>query len=166
MHQNPKATTNLAPCLTAGCCHLGEFNVVITQPFVFYCGSFRTTDATVCRNVAMVANAVSSKKNKYRRPKMIAHQLSRPRDIKLVLQVSNRTTVNPLMGTLKPQRNGPLAIQWLVYWPLMGGLLQLVQRRGDWADCCTKCNSPSINGQYTNFILFDMELNYLCTWKG
>jgi len=23
----------------------------------------------------------------------------------------------------------------LVHWPLMGGLLHLVQRRGDWADC-------------------------------
>ena len=46
----------------------------------------------------------------------------------------------------------------LVHWPLMGGLLHLVQRRGDWAGCgpaqspprCTKCNSPPINGQCTN----------------
>jgi len=45
----------------------------------------------------------------------------------------------------------------------MGGLLHLVQRRGDWAGPqpaqtpprCTKCNSPPINGQYTNFVLFD-----------
>ena len=37
----------------------------------------------------------------------------------------------------------------LVHWPLMGGLLRLVQRVGDWADPqlaqaaprCTKCNS-------------------------
>jgi len=30
--------------------------------------------------------------------------------------------VNPLMGTLKPQRNGPLyRIRLLVHWPLMGG---------------------------------------------
>ena len=37
----------------------------------------------------------------------------------------------------------------------MGGLLRLVQRRGDWAGPqpaqapprCTKCNSPPINGQ-------------------
>jgi len=36
----------------------------------------------------------------------------------------------------------------LVHWPLMGGLLHLVQRGGDWAGpwppqvppCCTKCN--------------------------
>ena len=40
----------------------------------------------------------------------------------------------------------------------MGGLLHLVQRRGAWAccgpvqcpPCCTKCNSPPINGQCTN----------------
>ena len=47
----------------------------------------------------------------------------------------------------------------LVHWPLMGGLLYLVQRGGgDWAGCspaqspprCTKCNSPPINGQCTN----------------
>ena len=46
----------------------------------------------------------------------------------------------------------------LVHWPLMGGLLHLVQRRGDWVGPqpahahprCTKCNSPPINGQWTN----------------
>ena len=46
----------------------------------------------------------------------------------------------------------------LVHWPLMGGLLNLVQRRGDWVGPqpaqapprCTKCNSPPINGQCTN----------------
>jgi len=54
----------------------------------------------------------------------------------------------------------------LVHWPLMGGLLHLVQRGGAWAGCgpaqshprCTKCNSPPINGQCTNFILFDVAL--------
>ena len=43
----------------------------------------------------------------------------------------------------------------LVHWPLMGGLLHLVQRGGDRAGPqpaqapprCTKCNSPPINGQ-------------------
>ena len=42
--------------------------------------------------------------------------------------------------------------------PLMSGLLHLVQRGGDWAGpqpdqsppCCSKCNSPPINGQCTN----------------
>jgi len=46
----------------------------------------------------------------------------------------------------------------LLHWPLMGGLLHLVQRGGDWAgpqpaqapSRRTKCNSPPINGQCTN----------------
>ena len=46
----------------------------------------------------------------------------------------------------------------LVHWPLMGGLLHLIQRGGDWAGWspaqspprCTKCNSPPINVQCTN----------------
>jgi len=49
---------------------------------------------------------------------------------------------------------------------LMGGLLHLVQLGGDWAGPqptqapprCIKCNSPPINGQCTNFVLFDMAL--------
>jgi len=40
----------------------------------------------------------------------------------------------------------------LVHWPLMGGLLHLVQQRGDWAGpqpaqappCCTECISQSL----------------------
>ena len=57
----------------------------------------------------------------------------------------------------------------LVHWPLMGELLHFVQRGGAWAGCgpaqspprSTKCNSPpiSINGQCTNFILFDVALS-------
>ena len=43
------------------------------------------------------------------------------------------------------------------------GLLHLVQRGGDWAGpqpaqappCCTKCNSPPINGQYTVLLYND-----------
>jgi len=46
----------------------------------------------------------------------------------------------------------------LVHWQLMGGLLLLVQQGGDWVGPqptqappdCTKCNSPTINGQCTN----------------
>jgi len=46
----------------------------------------------------------------------------------------------------------------------MGGLLRLVQRGGAWAGCgpakspprCTKYNNPPINGQCTNYILFDV----------
>ena len=48
----------------------------------------------------------------------------------------------------------------------MGGLLHLVQRGRPRVGCgpaqsrprCTKCNSPPINGQCTNFILFDVAL--------
>ena len=75
--------------------------------------------------------------------------------------------LNPLIGTLKPQSNGHYtAIRWLVHWPLIGELLHLVQRGRASAGCgpaespphCTKCNSPPINGQCTNFILFDVAL--------
>jgi len=48
----------------------------------------------------------------------------------------------------------------------MGGLLHLVQRGGAWVGLqptqapprCTKCNSTRINGQCTNFVLFDVAL--------
>jgi len=46
----------------------------------------------------------------------------------------------------------------LVHWPLMGGLLHLVQQGGYWAGPqptqaplrCTNCNSPPINDQSSN----------------
>jgi len=46
----------------------------------------------------------------------------------------------------------------LVHWPLMGVVLHLVQRGGDWTGPqpaqfplrCTKCNTPPINGQCTD----------------
>ena len=55
-------------------------------------------------------------------------------------------------------------IRRLVHWPLMGGLLHLVQRGEARAGCGpaqsphrrTKFNSPPINCQCTNFILFDV----------
>ena len=66
------------------------------------------------------------------------------------------TTFNPLdsKGNCSATSNN----MKLVHWPLMGGLLHLVQRVGDWAGPqpgqapprCTKCNSPPINGQCTN----------------
>jgi len=48
----------------------------------------------------------------------------------------------------------------------MGGLLYLVQRGKDWAGPqpaqahprYAKCNSPPINSQCTNFVLFDVAL--------
>ena len=76
---------------------------------------------------------------------------------------------NSLMDTLKPHSNGPLYTRWWVHWPLLGRLLHLVQRGGSWAGCgpaqspprCTKCNSPPINGQCNNFILFDVPVKGL-----
>ena len=54
----------------------------------------------------------------------------------------------------------------LTYWPLMGGLLHLVQRRGAQSlPRCTKCNSPPINGQCTNFSQCSMKHEYLTFWK-
>jgi len=68
------------------------------------------------------------------------------------------------MGTLKLQSNGPiysntligtLAVdEWAVtFGTARRGLGKLRSRLR-----CTKCNSPSINGQCTNFILFDVAL--------
>jgi len=55
----------------------------------------------------------------------------------------------------------------LAQWPLMGGLLHLIQRKGDWAGPqpaqapprCTKCNNPRIisitkNECHSNIIVF------------
>ena len=58
----------------------------------------------------------------------------------------------------------------LVHWPLMGGLLHLVQRGGDWAgpqpaqapSRCTKCNSPPINGRCTNHLIDTIDSPFLC----
>jgi len=33
------------------------------------------------------------------------------------------------------QRDHYSAIRWLVHWPLMGGLLHLVQQKGAWVNC-------------------------------
>ena len=54
----------------------------------------------------------------------------------------------------------------------MGGLLHMVQQGGAWAGCgpaqsppCyTKCNSPPINSQCTNFILFNVAMYGCETW--
>jgi len=65
-------------------------------------------------------------------------------------------TINPLMGT--GDYSATSNNMKFVHWPLMGGLLHLVERGGDWAGPqpaqspprCTKCNDPPINGQCTN----------------
>jgi len=74
-----------------------------------------------------------------------------------------------LADTLKLQGNGPCSSTVIVHWPLMGGLLHLVPRGRAWVGCglaqspprCTKCNSQPVNGQCTNFILFDVVLYWL-----
>jgi len=70
--------------------------------------------------------------------------------------MSKTTEFNPLMGT--GNYSAASNNMKLVQWPSMGGLLHLVQRGGDWVGpqpaqappCCTKCNSPPINGHCTN----------------
>ena len=67
----------------------------------------------------------------------------------------------------QPQSNGPSYSNTVtaLHWPLMGGLLFDTAKRA-WVGCgsvqspprCTKCNSPPINGQCTNFMLFDVAL--------
>ena len=67
-----------------------------------------------------------------------------------------KININILMGTGNYSEEGNN--MRLVHWTLMGGLLHLVQRGGDWAGLqpnqapprCTKYNSPPINGQCTN----------------
>jgi len=81
--------------------------------------------------------------------------------------------INPLIATLKPQSNGPsysntvigtLAVdEWAV---TFGTARRGLGGAATWAGCgpaqtppcCTKCNSPPINGQCTNFVLFDVAL--------
>jgi len=83
----------------------------------------------------------------------------------LLVRLATFAAVNPLTVTCKPQSNGSLySNRWLVHWLLMGGLLHLVQRGENWTgpqpaqipSRCTKCNSPSMNGQCTNSMLFDV----------
>jgi len=62
----------------------------------------------------------------------------------------------------------------LVHWPLMGGLLHLVQRGGAWPGCgpaqapprCTKCNSPppSTASVPITVLLYDVPL--LCGFNA
>ena len=80
---------------------------------------------------------------------------------------------NPLIGT--GNYSATSTDMMLIHWSLMSGLLHLVQRGGDWAGPqsaqapprCTKCNSPSINGQFipTSYY-FVWHYNYLRTLKG
>ena len=75
---------------------------------------------------------------------------------------------NPLIATLKPQSNGPSYSNTMIStlavdrWVVTCG----TARRGLASPCCTKCNSPPINGQYTNFVLFSVALSLPLEFKG
>jgi len=75
---------------------------------------------------------------------------------------------NPLIRTLKPQSNGPLYSNTVIGtlavdgWTVTFGTTKRGPRRTAAPPRppprCTKCNSPPINGQCTNFVLFDVAL--------
>jgi len=71
------------------------------------------------------------------------------------------------MATLKPQRYGPLYINTVIgILAIDGWAVTFGTARRVWvghgpaqsSPRCTKCNSPPINSQYTNFILIDAAL--------
>jgi len=77
----------------------------------------------------------------------------------------NLQGINPLIGTLKPQSNGPLYSNTVISTLAVdGSAVTLVQRGGAWAGYgpaqssprCTKCNKPSTMWHYY----------YLCTLKN
>jgi len=59
-----------------------------------------------------------------------------------------------------------------VHWPLMGGLLHVVQQGGEWAGPQPKCNSPvpTYQRQRTNHpyccIMVRCSAVLRCPWKG
>ena len=76
--------------------------------------------------------------------------------------------VNPLIATLKPQSNGPsygntvidtLAVDgWTVTFGTARRELGGAAARPVPSSLCQMYNSPPINGQCTNFVLFDVPL--------
>jgi len=72
--------------------------------------------------------------------------------------------VQPFTGTLKPQSNGPLysnrVIGTLVVdrWAVTFGTARRGLGGAAAHPCCTKCNNPPINGQCTNFTVFNVSL--------
>ena len=82
---------------------------------------------------------------------------------------------NPLIATLKPQSSGSSYSNTVIdTLAVDGGLLQSIQRGGDWVGPqpaqapprCINCNRPPINGQWTNFVLFDVPLQLPSESKG
>ena len=75
--------------------------------------------------------------------------------------------VNALIDTLTPMSNGPLHNNTMIGTLAVDGWAVIfgTARRGGAGQQpaqaparCTECNSPPINGQCTNFILFDVAL--------
>jgi len=74
-------------------------------------------------------------------------QSRRPWPTSSYTQSGKLSLIKTFLGTLKPQRNGRnAAIRWLVHWPLMGGLLHLVQRGGD----CVGCGPVSFSVKFSD----------------
>ena len=86
-------------------------------------------------------------------------------------QVDRLGSLYPLIGT--GNYSATSNNMKLVHWPLMAGLLHLVQRWGDGAGPqpaqapprCTKCNSPPISGQCT-IIVMSVALRFNMPVKG
>ena len=109
-----------------------------------YCARNRAVQVTLCLSLLPPAPPT-----KTRRPEIRCRLVN-------MSQENSHCFINPLMGT------GNYSVRSnnmkLVHWPLMGGLLHLVQRGGDWVGPqpaqaplrCTKCNSLPISGQCTN----------------
>jgi len=130
------------PCVLLPVLPPGEFNENILEPLPLYAERFTTM---VPRRFLVTLIT-----NKYR------YQTKATKTIPSRLCMPRRDVINPLevRGNYSATSND----MDLLHWPLMGGLLHLVQRGGDWAGPqpaqapprCTKCNSPPINGQCTN----------------
>jgi len=71
------------------------------------------------------------------------------------------------MDTLKPQSNGPLYSNTVIGTLAVDGwAVYYSEDPAQSPPRYTKCNSPPINGQCTNFILFDVALQLPVPIKG
>jgi len=91
----------------------------------------------------------------------------------LLVKIS-QALFNPLIATFKPQSNGPSYSNTVIGTLAVDGwAVTFGTTWGDWAElqpakappCCTKCNSPPINGQCTNFVLAYSMWHYNCLWS-
>jgi len=118
----------------------GKFNRRITEPLPIWKKVSRESLRHFSRNVA----------NKHSCKQSCKHTRSKTTATQAINNITNLT----LYGHIKTAEQRTIIQQygtWLVHWPLRGGPAQSPPR-------CTKCNSPPINDQCTNFILFDVAL--------